>query len=244
MSLQLIQPDWSAPAAIHACCTTRVGGHSQPPYDSLNLGIRTNDDPAAVEANRQKLVEQLSLARQPDWLVQTHSTDVVVLEETDDRQADAAITRSAEHVAVVLTADCLPVLLASAAGDEVAAAHAGWRGLQAGVLEATVRKMRNHPGQLMAWIGPAISQPNFEVGDEVRDAFLSRLPEADSYFEPGKPGHWHCDLPAIAAHILRQLGVAQIYRDSHCSYADRELFHSYRRDGESGRMASLIWITP
>lgn len=244
MSLTLVKPDWPAPSKVAACCTTRPGGKSLPPYDSLNLGIRTRDDPAIVEANRELLVRELDLSRSPDWLVQTHSTDVVVLEETADRAADAAITRTPGHVAVVLTADCLPILLTSVAGDEVAAAHAGWRGLQAGVIETTLEKMHSNPEQLLAWIGPGISQPHFEVGDEVREAFLSRLPDTEAFFERGRRGHWYCDLSAIADYRLRQLGVQQVYRDDHCTYANRKLFHSYRRDGESGRMASLIWMKP
>ncbi len=244
MSLNLIKPNWQAPAGVSACCTTRSGGVSEPPYDSLNLGIRTNDKTEHVSANRALLSDQLQLPAEPDWLIQTHSTDVVVLEDSDNRHADASITRSPTHVAAVLTADCLPVLFTSSSGDEVAAAHAGWRGLQAGVLESTVEQMKTEPADLLAWIGPAISQANFEVGDEVRDAFLSRVPDVFPYFEQGKPGHWYCDLPAIAALLMSQLGVARIYRDAHCTFADSDLFHSYRRDGESGRMASLIWITP
>ena len=194
MTLQLIKPNWTAPSNIGACCSTRVGGVSLPPYDSLNLGIRGNDNQEHVIANRRRLVSHLALPAEPDWLIQTHSTDVVVLEDSDERQADAAVTRSASHVAVVLTADCLPVLITSVSGDEIAAAHAGWRGLQAGVLEATVKVMSNSPGDLMAWIGPGISQENFEVGDEVREAFVSGLPRSADYFTVGKPGHWYCDL--------------------------------------------------
>lgn len=244
MSLQLIKPEWNAPANIAACCTTRLGGYSQSPYDSLNLGIRTSDNPDQVRANRQLLRQQLALPVEPAWLTQTHSTDVVVLEKTSNRQADAAVSRSPGQVAVVLTADCLPVLLASVSGDEIAAAHAGWRGLQAGVIEATVGKMQNNPQQLLAWIGPGISQAHFEVGNEVREAFVESMPASSACFVTGKPGHWYCDLPGIAELKLRQLGIQQVVRDAHCSYADRELFHSYRRDGESGRMASLIWFQP
>ncbi len=242
MTLQLIKPEWPAPANIGACCTTRLGGYSQAPYDSLNLGIRGQDNRQHVLDNRQLVVDQLSLPAEPDWLYQTHSIDVVVLEETASREADAAVTRAPEHVAVVLTADCLPVLFTSLAGDEIAAAHAGWRGLQAGIIEATVRQLQTEPQQLLAWIGPAISQQNFEVGEEVREAFLSDLPESENYFAAGKPGHWYCDLPGIARLKLRQLGVENVFLDPHCSYADRQLFHSYRRDGDSGRMASLIWF--
>ena len=244
MTLSLIKPDWPAPANVNAWCSTRQGGVSQPPYHSLNLGIRTRDCAEDVVENRLRLRQQLSLLHEPDWLVQTHSTDVVVLEDTENREADAAITRSTEHVAAVLTADCLPILLTSVNGDEVAAAHAGWRGLQSGVIETTVQQMETEADQLLAWVGPGISQRHFEVGEEVLEAFLSRLPESERFFVPGREAHWYCDLPAIADLVLSSLGVSQVFRDPHCTYADEALFHSYRRDGESGRMASLIWLTP
>ena len=179
---------------------------------------------------------------EPGWINQTHGTRAIVLENENDRDADAAITRQPGRVAVIMIADCLPILLCNRDGSEVAAVHAGWRGLQAGVIQAALAAMRSSNDCLMAWIGPGISQAAFEVGDEVRAAFAGSDAAALQYFEANRPGHWLCDLAGLAQRVLEQQGVATVFRDPHCSYRDSELFYSYRRDGATGRMAALIWI--
>ena len=240
--IDIVRPDWDAPGGIEALCTTLVGGVSSSPYDSLNLGMHVGDDNEQVYRNRQLLRKNLELPDDPDWINQTHGTRVVTLEQDQNRDADAAITRQAGSVAVVMVADCLPILVASRDGSEVAAIHAGWRGLQAGVIQSALRDMHSRPESLFAWIGPAISQANFEVGDEVRGAFLNSNPVAAGFFTDHGPGHWLCDLGGIAELILKQQGVGAISRDQHCTYRDKDLFYSYRREAVTGRQAALIWI--
>jgi len=240
--IETVKPDWSLPAQIRACCTTRRGGVSEMPFDSLNLGLHVGDRADDVLQNRRRLREDLLLPSEPCWINQTHSVEVVTLEQDDNRDADAAITREAGRIAVVMTADCLPILLCNQAGSEVAAIHAGWRGLQAGVIQSTLAAMQSSPQQLIAWIGPGITQASFEVGDEVYAAFVDPLPSAASCFSANRPGHWLCDLGGIAASVLGRAGVAEVSRSSHCSYRDAAMFYSYRRETVTGRMASLIWI--
>ena len=239
---ELIHPRWPAPPNIGACCTTRQGGTSRAPYDSFNLALHVGDDGDRVAHNRRLLRQRLALPDEPGWINQTHGTRVVVLEDESERDADAAITRQAGRVAVVMTADCLPILLCNRDGSEVAAVHAGWRGLQAGVIQSALAAMRSSNDSLMAWIGPAISQAAFEVGDEVHAAFTDADAAASDYFEANRPGHWLCDLAGLGQRVLEQQGVTRVIRDSHCSHGDRDLFYSYRRDGATGRMAALIWI--
>lgn len=239
---EFIQPQWPAPACVSAYCSTRRGGHSARPYDSLNLALHVGDDAASVAGNRQILRDRLSLPGEPAWLNQIHGTRAVVLERERERDADAAITREPGRIAVIMTADCLPILLCNRDGSEVAALHAGWRGLQAGVIQSTLQTMRSDGGQLLAWIGPGISQAAFEVGDEVRLAFTDSDSGALDYFAPHGAGHWLCDLAGLAQRVLERHGVGAVFRDSHCSYKNADLFYSYRRDGATGRMAALIWI--
>lgn len=240
--IELIRPSWPAPANVSACCTTRKTGISAAPYDSFNLALHVGDDGASVRQNRQRLHQQLELPAEPEWIEQTHGTRAILLERDTRRNADAAVTRARGQVAVVMTADCLPILLCNRDGSEVAAVHAGWRGLQAGVIQSALAVMQSSNDQLMAWIGPGISQAAFEVGDEVRAAFIESSRDTGAFFEPHGPGHWLCDLAGIAEQVLTTGGVARVFRDPHCSYRDRELFYSYRRDGVTGRMAALIWI--
>ena len=240
--IEIVKPDWLAPPAIRACCTTRHGGFSQAPYDSLNLGLHVGDDADLVARNRACLREQLELPSEPCWINQTHGVRAVTLGEDDGRDADAAITREPGFVAVVMTADCLPILICNREGSEVAAVHAGWRGLQAGVIQSTLAAMHSSPQQLIAWIGPGISQACFEVGDEVYAAFVGQDPAAADDFTASRPGHWLCDLGGLAESILCAAGVAGVTRSPHCSYRDAEMFYSYRREATTGRMASLIWI--
>jgi hypothetical protein len=240
--IETIRPNWAAPSAIQACCTTRVGGVSAAPYNSLNLALHVGDDAARVTQNRRLLREQLKLRAEPCWINQTHGTRTVTLEQDVTRDADAAVTRVAGTIAVVMTADCLPILLCNRAGSEVAAVHAGWRGLQAGVIQSALATMNSPNHQLMAWIGPGISQACFEVGDEVRTAFIDSMPDAQAFFSANRRGHWLCDLGGLAEQELKAQGVGEVCRDSHCSYRDSDRFYSYRRTATTGRMATLIWI--
>ena len=241
--IQTIDANWSAPTGIRACCTTRHGGVSQGSYEGLNLGLHVGDLEADVLENRRLLRQSLSLPSEPCWINQTHGVQSVRLEQDADRDADAAVTSERGRVAVVMTADCLPILVCNRAGSEVAAIHAGWRGLQAGVIESGISAMRSSPQQLMAWIGPGISQSRFEVGDEVYEAFEDRVADAQACFSANRPGHWLCNLAGLAGQVLHAIGVEEISFAPYCTYDDDELFYSYRREAVTGRMASLIWIS-
>ncbi|MDO8931950.1 MAG: peptidoglycan editing factor PgeF [Rhodocyclaceae bacterium] len=237
----LIVPDWPAPPNVGALATTRGGGCSAAPYDSLNLGTHVGDDDGAVAANRRLLRERLSAA--PRWLSQVHGLHCVDVAAVDDGvEADAGFSRTSRHACAVLTADCLPVLLCDEAGTVVAAAHAGWRGLASGVIEATVAAMRVPAPRLMAWLGPAIGPGAFEVGDEVRAAFLAADAATAAAFVPHGPGKWLCDLYALARRRLARLGVERVSGGGFCTHADSGRFFSYRRDGVTGRMATLVWL--
>ena len=242
--IDLLRPEWEAPASVHAYATTRTGGFSAGPYASLNLGDHVGDDKADVARNRAHLAQVLSLPQNPDWIRQTHGTHAVLLEAELDREADAAITRQPGVVAVIMTADCLPILLCDRNGTEVAAVHAGWRGLQAGIVDTVITRMCTPPSRLLAWIGPGISRDYFEVGGEVRSAFLQSDRSCESFFASRRNGRWLCDLPGMTIQVLSRLGVAAISCDHHCTYRDESLFFSYRREGVTGRMASLIWMEP
>lgn len=240
--IEFIEPGWPAPAAVGAAFTTRRGGVSEPPFDSFNLGLHVGDDAKRVRRNRALLEGALELPAEPSWISQTHGVRAVVLEEESSRDADAAITRVPGQVAAVMVADCLPVLVCNRDGSEVAALHAGWRGLQAGVIQSALARMQSEPANMMAWIGPGISREFFEVGDEVLEAFSDSIEGARDYFEAHGPGHWMCDLGGLAELVLERQGVDRVWRDGHCSYRDAEQFYSYRRDRVTGRMAALIWI--
>jgi len=236
-----IIPDWPAPAGVKALQTTRQGGVSIAPYDSLNLGSHVGDNPLAVARNRVLL--NTLLPSEPVWLEQVHGTVVANADMASCRpQADACIARHRAAVCAVMTADCLPVLLCDAQGSVVGAVHAGWKGLAAGVIEAAVLAMDIAPQSLMAWLGPAISQDNFEVGDEVRAAFVAAQPQAEAAFISGQPGKWFADIYALARLRLNALGITQIYGGGRCTYRERERFFSYRRDGATGRIGTFIWL--
>ncbi len=241
-----IVPDWPAPGRVRAAVSTRQGpGVSLAPYERLNLGNRTGDALEAVAANRAAVQSDLGLAREPQWLQQVHGIAVADMDAPGDAavpQADAAVTRRVGTPLAILTADCLPVLFCTLDGSAVGAAHAGWRGLQAGVLEATVAALPAAPAQIMAWLGPCIGTPSYEVGAEVREAFVSVDPGAEACFVPTRPGHWLCDLAGLARRRLAATGVANIYGGGFDTRIDQR-FYSYRRDAErSGRFASLIWM--
>jgi len=235
---------------VLALCTTRLGGCSAPPYETFNLAHHVGDSARAVAENRDILACTLPAGVAVSWLSQVHGTAVVEAGQSGPYPvADAQWSRKQGTACAVLTADCLPVLLCTVSGDVVAAAHAGWRGLQAGVLEATVGAMNTSPDQLMAWLGPAIGPTAFEVGPEVREAFLaaanpSEAPAIAACFapNPGRPGHFFADLYALARVRLAALDVTRIFGGGLCTYSDAERFYSYRRDGQTGRMASLILL--
>lgn len=233
---------------VHAVSTLRHGaGVSQAPFDTFNLGSRSGDDPQAVARNRAELVDRLRLPSPPRWLRQVHGAGVVrfdaAVDASDEPEADAAVTAAPGVVLAILTADCLPVLLCSDAGDEVGAAHAGWRGLAGGVLEVTVAAMRTEPARLRAWLGPAAGPDAYEVGAEVRCAFVDADPAAAMAFVPTRPDHWRCDLYALARQRLARVGVSRVEGGGLCTISDQRRFFSFRRDGQTGRMASVIWVS-
>lgn len=237
----MIQPDWPAHARVKCLMTTREGGVSQAPWTSLNLGDHVGDDPLHVAANRARLRRQLPAGA--GWLRQVHSARVVELGREPDPEADASFTREAGQVCAVLTADCLPVLLCDRAGSVVAAAHAGWRGLAGGVLEATVAAMQVPPEEILAWMGAAIGPQAFEVGDEVREAFVAQHPRAAAAFmSQPTPGKWLADIYQLSRIRLAHAGVQAIYGGGRCTFSEADSFFSYRRDGVTGRMAALIWL--
>ncbi len=222
--------------------TTRRGGFSTGPYASFNLASHVGDDPRAVAENRRRLHDALSLPSEPQWLDQVHGRRVVNLSQPVSESADAAVAFTPGPVAAVLTADCLPVFLASRAGDRVGLAHAGWRGMVMGVIEATVAALATDPAELFAWLGPAIGPAAFEVGGEVRRMFIAMQPEAAADFQPGKGQKYLADLPGLARRRLAACGVTVVYGGDHCTVSDQRRFYSYRRDGQTGRMAALIWL--
>lgn len=242
--MQPIVPDWPAPPGVKALMTTRAGGRSSGPYASLNVGAHCGDDPADVAANRA-LVTGLTGGRRPRWLAQVHATRVVeadvVGEVAAPPEADAAVTCRAGVVCAIQVADCMPVLFADLDGTAVAAAHAGWRGLAGGVLEATIAALALPPSRLTVWMGPAIGPGAYEVGPEVRAAFVSRDAACESAFRPNRPGHWLMDLYAIARRRLTAAGVSSVHGGGWCTHTDSDRFFSFRRDGATGRMAALIW---
>ncbi len=242
MTADWIVPEWPAPPRVRACVTTREGGVSRSPYRSLNLGTHVGDDPAAVRENRFQVAGRLNLPTDPFWLEQVHGCRVVEAGAASvGREADASFTRTSGVVCVVLTADCLPLLLCDRQGECVAAVHAGWRGLADGVIEATLERMGVDPARILAWLGPAIGPDHFEVGEEVRRRFLGCQPGAEQAFRP-RNGRWLADIYALAALRLQRQGVTAIFGGGWCTYREQERFFSYRRDGVTGRMATLIWL--
>ena len=240
---ELITPDWPVPACVRAIITTRNGGCSQPPYDSLNLGDHVGDRPDHVKRNRAKLQRHLDLPSEPLWLNQVHGCTVASFTDDNERiQADAATTDLPGRVCTVLTADCLPLLLSNCSGSRVAAVHAGWRGIAAGVIEAALTRF-NEPGEsLLAWLGPAIGPDAFEVGKEVRETFLKLNPADELAFERAGPGQWMADIYRLARNRLENYDLSYIGGGDLCTVKQHDRFFSFRRDGITGRMASMIWI--
>jgi polyphenol oxidase len=244
-SESLLEMNWRLPSGVFAACTTRLGGVSGAPWDSFNLATHVGDDLAHVAANRARLRAMLKLAAEPAWLTQVHGIAVSDLDAASaspmPATADAAVSSRAGAACVVMVADCLPVLFCSSDGQRIGAAHAGWRGLAAGVLERTVAAMGVPANELVAWLGPAISQEQFEVGDEVRETFVKSDRAANSRFRMNARGRWQADLVGLARLRLATLGVTDVSGGTWCTFADRERFYSHRRDGKGGRLAALIW---
>ncbi len=236
----LIQPHWPAPANVKSIQTTRVGGMSRPPYNSLNLGHHVNDNPFHVAQNRQLL--NSIVPTEPVWLNQVHGTHVINAARSHCiESADASFTTSINVVCVTLTADCLPILLCDKVGTVVASVHAGWRSLCDGIIEQTVKAMPT-TNALMAWFGPAIGSNAFEVGAEVRQAFIDQDAQAVSAFKAHED-KWLGDLYLIAKQRLQSLGITDVYGETSCTYSNPDQFFSFRRDGNTGRMATMIWLT-
>ncbi|WGL99057.1 purine nucleoside phosphorylase YfiH [Arsenophonus sp. aPb] len=240
----LIYPNWPQPETVMACSTTRIGGDSLPPYDSFNLGLHVGDQARLVKQNRNSLMKIAQLPTQPSWLNQVHGTRIIDLakQKKGNLQADAAYSCELGQVCVVMTADCLPVLLCNEQGTEIAAVHAGWRGLCDGILEKAIKQFKSPVYSIMAWLGPAIGAEKFEVGSEVRSAFIEHSAELAQGFKAFEQGKYLADLYLLARLKLNAMGVQHIYGGTYCTMSEPTRFFSYRRDGVTGRMASLIWL--
>lgn len=245
MTKAWFEADWPAPPGVRAVSTLRGDAHSglsKAPYGYFNLGDHVGDEPAAVAENRRRLKMTARLPSEPAWLSQVHGIGVADLDSSQaPGPADAAIARGIARICAILTADCLPIVFATDSGDAVAAAHAGWRGLAAGVIEATVVAMDAPPGSLVAWLGPAIGPKHFEVGPEVRDAFMAGGSQAAAAFEPNARGRFMADLNMLARQRLHGLGVRRVYGGGECTFSRADRYYSHRRDGMTGRQATLIW---
>jgi YfiH family protein len=235
-----LQPDWPAPAKIHAATTLRTGGVSHHPYDSLNPATHVGDDPDSVRQNRQIIIAMLALPSEPIWLNQTHSNRAIkAVATTSPQQADASYTNQPSVVCAVMTADCLPLLACAADGSEIAAIHAGWRGLLDGIIDNTITALQNN--NMLIWLGPAIGPKCFEVGAEVREAFMTKSPNYAAAFSRQSNEKWLADIYQLARINLAKLGINKVYGGNFCTVTDQERFYSYRRDKDTGRMATLIW---
>ena len=240
----LIFPDWPAPNTIKAVSTTRLGGFSLPPYDGFNLGTHVGDEPSTVIKNRDYLVDVAQLPESPRWLNQVHGTRVI---NSNDWQlnidADAIVSQQNNHICTIMTADCLPLLLCNKQGDTVAAIHAGWRGLAAGIIENTIAQFHCAPEDILVWLGPAIGPNQFEVGNDVYQSFTAHSTKAIQAFQQTDATHYLADIYLLARQRLTALGVNAIFGGDLCTSSDEQHFFSYRRDDVTGRMASMIWIS-
>ena len=244
MNDNILIAEWPASPGVVAGTSLRTGGVSEGVYASLNLAQHVDDSSESVAENRRRFAAICGLPDEPVWLNQTHSTNVAVDAPADaSTGTDALVTGLTDHVCIVLTADCLPVVFAAVDGSEIGIAHAGWRGLCAGILEATIARMRTSASDLICWLGPAISQAAFEVGPEVRKLFEGRSALSSSYFVENDRGRFQADLVGLASMLLHGAGVAMVYGGDYCTFADRERFFSYRRNGQCGRMGTFIYRT-
>jgi polyphenol oxidase len=242
-AVEWLEPEWPVPGCVRVLSTLRAGGSSQGVYESLNLAAHVGDDSGSVRENRRRLRDAAGLPQEPLWLEQVHGCEVVTADgRAGTPRADAAISTARGRVCAVMTADCLPVVLADRSGTRVGVAHAGWRGLAGGVVEAAIAGLGAEPGELVAWLGPAIGQGAFEVGSEVRQAFVVRLPGAACCFERNDRGRFQADLYGLARMVLARAGVGSVYGGGWCTATDPVRFFSFRRDGVTGRMATLAWL--
>ncbi len=232
---------WPAPANVSAVTTTRLSGYSQGVFARNNLALHVNDDVDHVQNNRRLLKQSLTLPAEPIWLNQTHSTHCVMVDEDDNRDADAAISRQYGRPLAIMTADCLPIVLCNQSGTEIAAIHAGWRGLVNGIVNNTVNKLSSNPNTVLAWIGPAICSTCFEIGPEVREMFLQTYSFTEHAFHQNNH-QLYANLPLMAELILQELGISAIYHSNLCTFESENTFYSYRRSKETGRIATLIWF--
>ncbi|MEE9357837.1 peptidoglycan editing factor PgeF [Candidatus Vondammii sp. HM_W22] len=236
-------PDWPAPEHVKAMITTRWGGYSQTPYDGMNLADHVGDDPGTVGKNRALLRQRFNLPAEPNWLQQVHGCQVTACDSgTVLVEADAVVAEQPGQVCAVMTADCLPLLICNESGSRVAAVHAGWRGLAAGVIEAALDRFDESGESLLVWLGPAIGPDRFEVGDDVRQQFLNSGQADESAFKPGAQGRWLADIYQLARIRLMKRNIGFVGGGDYCTVTEKKRFFSYRRDGSTGRMASLIWI--
>jgi len=247
ITIPIIKPNWPAPENIQAFSTTRQGGVSTGAYESFNLSTYVGDNLQHVLENRKILKRSIrcqtpNTALEPLWLEQQHGTLVVDADNPETLFADGSYTNQKNIICSIFTADCLPILLCDKSGTEVAAIHAGWRGLLNGVIESGVRKFKSHPATIMAWLGPAIGPNKFEVGPEVQKAFVNKDNQAKSCFKQNRSNHFLADIYKLATLRLQKSGITDIYGGSYCTFSSTERFFSYRRDGKCGRMANLIWI--
>ena len=237
-----IWANWPAPEHVRAGTSTRLKGFSTKPFNHLNLAKHVGDNEEIVNKNRVLMIKNLMLDSDPNWLNQTHSNKVVKLDDNlNDKDADASITYKKKQVCVVLTADCVPVLFCDSAGSSVAAAHAGWKGICNDIIENTIQQFQK-PESLLAWIGPCICQHHYEVGEDVHSACLAHAEYLAAAFKLNSNNRWQCDLPHIIKLILKKSGINKIYESGLCTYKEKDLFYSYRRDGKTGRAASMIWM--
>jgi polyphenol oxidase len=243
-AVEWLEPEWPVSSRVRVVSTLRSGGASEGAYESLNLAAHVGDDAGSVVENRRRLREAAGLPCEPLWLDQVHGCEVAMVDDRADVPcADAAVASRPGCVCAVMTADCLPVVLADREGTRVAVAHAGWRGLAGGVVEAAVGALGRDPADVLAWLGPAIGQGAFEVGPEVRKAFTDRSPDAAACFELNHRGRFQADLYALARDVLARAGIGSVYGGGWCTASDAARFFSYRRDGVTGRMATLAWLT-
>ncbi|MEG3592199.1 MAG: peptidoglycan editing factor PgeF [Pseudomonadota bacterium] len=238
-----ITPEWDAPTNVKACCTTRLGGVSTQPFDCMNLSSNVGDDYNNVKENRDRISNYLGLPGEPFWLQQVHGCDIADTSGGEPNiRADASFSNKANNICTVLTADCLPVLFSHCTGKQVAIAHGGWRGIYAGIIEKTAERFRVPGSELSAWLGPGISRQHYVVGNALMSKFLDKFPESESAFTEKGDNLVYLDLYKLAEQRLQSAGVQKIFRTSHCTYSRDDLFFSYRRSHQTGRMASFIWF--
>lgn len=235
-----MDPAWFIPPNVNIAFSTRLGGVSLSPYDSLNLGCHVGDNVKSVQENRHLIQSQLALTVVPAWLEQVHGVDVIAADNTKVHCADGSVTQHSEQVCVVMTADCLPILLCDKQGTQVAAVHAGWRGLCDGIIESALAHFKQE--EIIAYLGPCIGPTMFEIGPEVRRQFIEKDAISAVFFKPINDKYL-ADLQGLAIYQLQQAGVSFIYQDKRCTYLHTDTFFSYRRDGVTGRMASFIWLS-